>query len=99
MGYFPTYRPSLEVIGKDAKFGYHRTQVYGTDSYRIDPRRMTEEEMTEIYNLLEAARPADIDDTLIDILMEELEGYYDGEITLDAAIENIEKQVLIYLAE
>jgi len=100
-GYFPTYRPSLQIlIEKAMESGDNHMMGYGRDGWKYQMHASTQEEMDLMCELVDAARPVDSEDwTITRIITEVLEGYYDGEITLDAAIESIEKKVVVELTE
>ena len=100
-GYFPTYRPSFQILVERAMAGGDNHMIgYGRDRWQYQIHASTQEEMDLMSELVEAARPvANEDWTIIRIITEVLEGYYAGEITLDAAIESIEQKVVVELTE
>ena len=98
--FFPTYRPSLQVLAERAmESGDDHMIGYGRDRWQYMKHASTREEIDEVMAQVEAARPQDNEGwTVINIIVAELEDYYAGEITLDEAIANIEREVELELA-
>ena len=99
VNYFPTYRPAIEKLANRAmESGNVGTMWYGYEMWEFTHYLPDREEMDTFCELLERAQPEHFDTALREIILEELTDYYTGEITLDEAIANIEREVELELA-
>lgn len=98
--YFPTYVPNLDKMAENylnlANPGY-TTSV--KDNFRYDFHTPTPEEVEQYYAMIEVARIGSSDVGLVNLILEELGTYYDGEKTMDEMIASLESRVEVYLEE
>lgn len=98
--YFPTYRPSMQTMAQwEMESGSEGEMGWGSDRWSFRLHRPTQEEVDTFCALWEAGKSTRVSKDILNIILEETEGYYTGEITIDSAIANIEKKVQAYLAQ
>lgn len=74
--------------------------VSGGDGYSLAGTFPTVEQRSRIFALAEAAdQPILADQVLLDIIMAETKGYFDGTLSLEQAAQNAESKANLYFAE
>ena len=100
---FPTYRPAIQELVnwtmESGLSGVTGKKYYGYEMWGFQHYLPGQEEMDTFCELLERAQPERFDKLYLEAILEELEGYYNGEVSIDIAIKNIENRVRTYLAE
>lgn len=98
--YFPTYRPVIQTLAnRTMESGYKGDKYYGYEMWGFEHYRPEQAEMDNFCELLERANPEQFDDGFMEIILEEMERYYPGEIDVDSAIANIEREIQAQLAQ
>ena len=88
VGYAPAENPELSIA------------VSGGDGYSLAGTFPTVEQRSRIFALAEAAdQPILADQVLLDIIMAETKGYFDGTLSLEQAAQNAESKANLYFAE
>ena len=98
--YFPTYVPNLEKMAESyinmTNLGYRTNSSQEDKFYYHAP---TVEEIEEYLELLQNARPGTTDTGLLNLILEELDHYYNEEKTLEEMIADLEERGAKYLEE
>lgn len=82
-------------IVKDTMIG-----VSGDDDYEISGEWPDREERDQLFTIFKNAdRPSTTDQTLINILVSETQGYFDGSLTMEQAVQNAENKAKLYFSE
>ncbi len=99
--HFPVNKEALEALvehekEQDKKNGYMEED--GTFVYLIPP--YTEEQLEAFWYLVEHAEPADSNIMAVsDIVYEELQGYFEGDVSAKQAAEKLHNRIQLYLDE
>lgn len=73
---------------------------FGYDDWEYTYHPCTEEEIAQLYELIEVARPLQMgDNEVLSIIMEEAQPYYKGEKSLDEVVALIQSRISMYVGE